>query len=167
MSLDDHTWAFQLAWGQSQSRWELEDNINKLRPDSWRISITQTNLNKFEIVPGLAFQLDLDASIFHWEDPWLQRHISVVSLVPMFRSYWDFEPISFFVGLGIGIAALDREIWMDRELGSHLQFEDKAEVGVRYKSHQIAIGISHFSNANLADINHGVNVVQLSYAHYF
>ena len=114
-----------------------------------------------------AYQLDLDASIFHWEDPWLQRHISVVSLVPMFRSYWDFEPISFFVGLGIGIAALDREIWMDRELGSHLQFEDKAEVGVRYKSHQIAIGISHFSNANLADINHGVNVVQLSYAHYF
>lgn len=91
----------------------------------------------------------------------------MASVVPMFRHYWQVNNLEIFAGLGIGIAALDSDKWMDRQLGSQLQFEDKFEVGLRFQNHQLSFNLSHFSNADLADINHGVNVYQLGYAVYF
>jgi hypothetical protein len=54
---------------------------------------------------------------------------------------------------------------MDRKLGSRLLFEDKFEVGaVLFNLHRVSFSVNHYSNANLADINHGANVLYLNYA---
>ena len=161
-----HNYAVQLAWGQSRSRWELNGGVENMKPDSWRISVIKPQVLQFEVF-SVPLQLDVDFSVYHWNDPWLQRHMSAVSAIPMFRYFRPVGEFEIFAGLGIGFAVLDREQWMDRQLGSRLQFEDKLELGLRYQQHQVAMNISHISNANLADVNHGVNVYQVSYTLYF
>lgn len=163
---DEPSFALQVAWGESRSRWELRRGLRKIRPDSWRLSVIKPKLTTFDVFT-IPLQLDLDVSVYHWNDPWRRRNISVASVVPMFRHYWQVNNLEIFAGLGIGIAALDSDKWMDRQLGSQLQFEDKFEVGLRFQNHQLSFNLSHFSNADLADINHGVNVYQLGYAVYF
>lgn len=46
-----------------------------------------------------------------------------------------------------------------------MQFEDKFELRIELNNHLIAGGVSHFSNANLASENDGVNIWYLSYSY--
>lgn len=160
-------WLTGVSWGEAASRWELQGGERKLRPDSFRFTVGKSNLWTAYQSSDWIIALDVEGNLYHWDDPWRQRDISAASLLPIFRAKTPFYNGAFFVGLGIGAAVLDSDEWMDRELGSHLQFEDRIEIGLRYSQHQVALGLSHFSNANLADINHGVNVYHVSYSYYW
>ncbi|MDM7861652.1 acyloxyacyl hydrolase [Alteromonas sp. ASW11-36] len=156
-----------LAWGEAASRWELDRGINKLHPDSWRFTLGKPQLYQWPLTDEWRIELDLEANLYHWDDPFRDRSISVISAVPLFKAITSSEDLDYYLGLGIGVAAMDSDIWMDRQLGSHLQFEDRVELGLRYYRHQFSLGLSHFSNADIADINHGVNVYQIGYSYFF
>jgi hypothetical protein len=156
-------WSAGVAWGQGASRWVLERGVRKLRPDTYRLTITKHDLTTILTSDRLAVTVDLDTSIYHWDDPFRNRAITMFTLVPMLRVQTQWQRLTPFIGIGIGVAVLDSKDWMDRELGSHIMFEDKPELGFRYRYHQLTVGISHFSNADLASINHGANIYQLGY----
>ncbi|MGB2427414.1 MAG: acyloxyacyl hydrolase [Alteromonas sp.] len=67
----------------------------------------------------------------------------------------------------MGVAAMDSDVWIGRQIGSYLKFEDRVEFGLRYYQHQFSLRLSHFSNADIVDINHGVNGYQLGYSYFF
>lgn len=156
-------WSVGMAWGQSSSRWELDSGIRKMRPDTFRFTLTKHAIYSYQLAAPWELNVDLDTSIYHWDDPFRNRAITTFTLVPMLRVQTQWQHLTPFVGIGIGVAVLDSKDWMDRELGSHIMFEDKLELGFRYRYHQLTVGISHFSNANLARINHGANIYQLGY----
>lgn len=156
-------WSAGIAWGQGSSRWELDEGLRKLRPNTFRITVSYHDWVRRNVADNWVAVLDVDNSVYHWNDTFRQRDITVVTLVPMLRIHTHWKHMQPFVGFGIGLAVLDSDNWMDREMGSHLMFEDKLEVGFRYQSHQFTLGLSHFSNADLADINHGANIYQLGY----
>ena len=159
-------WQISGAWGKGLSRYELNFAENtRMRPEAFRFSIAQADILSWQLSSNTSLYLDLDASVFHLNDPRRKRHITALSLVPMWRIEYPFETFTPFLRLGIGVAVLDSTEWMDRKMGSHLHFEDRIELGIRIAKHQVAKGISHFSNANLADINHGANVYYIGYAY--
>jgi hypothetical protein len=159
-------WQVGAAWGKGLSRWTLINNEVRMRPETWRITIARTDIYEWALSDKWDLLLDVDASVHHWNDPWRDSTVSVVSAVPMWRFEYDLQNnVRPFIRLGIGVAVLDDKDWMDREMGAHIMFEDKLEIGASWQSHQVALGISHFSNANLASINHGANVHYVSYAY--
>lgn len=159
-------WQVNGAWGKGLSRYELNFKTNtRMRPDVFRLTLAKLSLYQWEIASNTNLYLDLDGSVHHLNDARKRRDISVISLVPMWRIEVEFDSFTPFLRAGIGAAVFDTQEWMDRKLGSHLLFEDKAELGIRIDNHQFSIGISHFSNANFADINHGANVHFVSYGY--
>ncbi|WP_169726077.1 acyloxyacyl hydrolase [Aestuariibacter salexigens] len=151
-----------LAWGEGSSRWTLLGD-REMTPDAYRLSYISPQLISWRVATSHRIDLDAEFSAHHWNDPWRDKHVSGVSIVPMFRWHLELSEISLYAGLGIGIMFIDDDQWMDRLLGSHSQFEDKFELGLQAGRHRLAATLSHYSNANLADINHGVNVYYVSY----
>ena len=97
----------------------------------------------------------------------------VGSVSPVFRltapGYWRHAWQPYLEG-GLGAAWLQRKklaaySYEEGDLGSHLQFEDRIGVGVKFfRWHGLSVDFSlmHYSNANLGDTNDGINLRQLS-----
>lgn len=100
--------------------------------------------------------------------------LQAVALAGAFR----FEQVEDFSGkaifpyldLGIGVSYLTKKEIGGRDLGTHFQFEDRLGFGIRFgkqKQYELGYRAIHFSNAYLADKNHGINLQTLVFTYWF
>jgi lipid A 3-O-deacylase len=86
---------------------------------------------------------------------------------------WQIElPAGFFLGLGAGAAIHDGHLGPDSQyrkaLGSRVLFHFPAEFGYRLDAHHsLSVYFEHTSNANLADLNEGLDRLGVRYGYRF
>lgn len=156
-----------LSWGEGKSRWYFP-NRGEISSDAFRLAYIHTTDFKWQVFEHSYLQLELEAGIHHWRDPWLSKQKWGAVLTPMWRYYYPVGDQKVYGGFGIGLAYTNDDELMDRKLGSNLLFEDRFEAGIIINNkHRVSVSVNHYSNANLADINHGVNYYFLNYAYSF
>jgi len=155
-----------LSVGEGSSRWSFKDG--ELTPASYRLAYIHPTELEWGFATDHTLRLELEFGVHHWRDPFLKKSKSGVIVNPMWRYYIPVMDQELYFGVGIGLAYTNSDRWMDRQLGYRLLFEDKFEVGMKlFKRHRLSLSINHYSNAKLADINHGANVHYINYAYQF
>lgn len=153
--------------GEGKSRWYFRDR-GELESRSIRIAYIHETEYKWDFFQSHTLKLELEGGAYHWEDPLLDDNKVGVFITPMWRYYAPFFSQKVYAGLGIGLSYTNDDELLDRKLGSRLLFEDRFEAGIILaERHRISFGVNHYSNANLANINHGVNYFFLSYGFKF
>lgn len=113
----------------------------------------------------LTWQLELASS--HWNNKYLPD-INTISLTPVFHYVWQKKHCNIFTGAGIGIAKLNGDRLGKRKLGSKWLFDNKLVVGIEVsKTHLLAFSVNHYSNADLASENDGLNVWYVNYSYHW
>jgi lipid A 3-O-deacylase len=88
-----------------------------------------------------------------------------LSATPMLR-WWPTQ--SFYAEIGVGLTALSRTHFADRDLSTAFQFGNHVGAGVLINdAHRIGLRYSHFSNAGLKSPNPGLDLLQLTYTYQF
>lgn len=152
------------SWGEGSSRWSFIET-GESTPDAVRIGYIHTSDWQWSFVDDHSLKVELEVGAHHWKDAVLNESKSGVFLNPMWRYYIPLFDQELYFGAGIGLAYTNDDEWMDRELGSRFLFEDKFEIGMKLaERHRISFSINHYSNANIADVNHGANVYYFNYA---
>lgn len=108
----------------------------------WEIGLSRWRAGK-EVINGLGISPVLSYPLWRGPD---------------YHSYLEF---------GVGVAYIDRKLLAERDLSSHLQFEDRIGIGLRFGrglKHGINLRALHYSNAGLAKPNDGIDIILLSYA---
>lgn len=148
--------------GEGRSRYPL-DNGEQMTPNTYSISYQRESVwHPFDI------KMDLRTSYHHWDDPFLNRKFYALSVIPVWQiPLWQHKDIRLNLDVGIGAAYLSQKHWMDRRMGSHLQFADQAALSLHYKNWVTSFHLTHFSNANIAHINHGANIYQVHIGYKF
>jgi lipid A 3-O-deacylase len=80
---------------------------------------------------------------------------------PVFAYYFNLENnrhISPYIEAGIGAAYIDEYRIAGRNLSSNFQFEDRIGIGVLIDRLDIKFGYMHYSNADLASPNDGIDI---------
>ena len=105
---------------------------------------------------------------------WRESPDSVFALgfSPVF--VYEFTPFSnghqIYIDGGIGVALLSDTRIGTRDFGSTFQFEDQIGLGFRFgqnRQHDLNIRYLHYSNGGLSVPNDGIDIVLLSYTHWF
>ncbi|MDT0593265.1 acyloxyacyl hydrolase [Glaciecola petra] len=158
---------FSVSVGEGKSRWYFRDR-GELSSQAYRFAYIMPTKYAWTFHQTHELKLELEMGVHHWRDSWLEKSKSGVFFTPMWRYYIPALSQSLYFGLGIGLAYTDDDVLMDRELGSRFLFEDKFELGmVIAQKHRVSLSVNHYSNANIADINHGVNYYFVNYAFNF
>lgn len=158
---------FSLSVGEGKSRWYFRDR-GELKSQAYRFAYIMPTKYKWTFNQTHDLKLELEMGVHHWRDPWLENTKNGAFFTPMWRYYIPAFSHSLYFGLGIGLAYTNDDVLIDRELGSRFLFEDKFEAGIVIaQKHRISLSVNHYSNANIADINHGVNYYFVNYAFAF
>jgi len=154
-----------LSWGEGSSRYSF--NVGgEITPDAVRIAYIHPTDWEWNITTNHKLRVELEFGVHYWKDPFLKEPKNGIIFNPMWRYYIPILKQELYFGIGIGLAYTSSDKWMDRQLGSRLLFEDKFEVGIKLLTrHKFSVSINHYSNAKLADINHGANVYYFNYAY--
>jgi lipid A 3-O-deacylase len=111
----------------------------------------------------LTWQLELASS--HWNNKYF-TDIDVISLTPVFHYVWQKKYYNIFAGGGFGIAKLNGKRLGNRKLGSKWLFDNKLVLGIEIiKNHRFSLSANHYSNADLAPENDGLNVWYVNYSY--
>lgn len=154
-----------LSWGEGSSRYSFR-NGGEITPDAFRVAYIHSTDWEWKFSTDHTLRVELEFAAHHWKDPFLKDPKNGVIFNPMWRYYIPVLTQEVYFGVGIGLAYTSSDEWMDRKLGSRLLFEDKFEVGITIsKQHRVSFSINHYSNAKLADRNHGANVYYFNYAY--
>ncbi|MFT6268771.1 MAG: hypothetical protein ACJAVV_001586 [Alphaproteobacteria bacterium] len=154
-----------ISVGEGKSRWYFKDE-GELPSQAYRIGYIHPTDYEWQFKNTTYIKLELEAGIYHWSDTWLDKDKYGVYINPMWRYYVPIWSQKVYFGAGIGLSYTNDDHLIDRELGSRILFEDKFEAGlVIANKHRISISVNHYSNANLADVNHGVNFYYFNYAY--
>lgn len=154
-----------LSVGEAKSRYFFPDR-GELTSDTFRLGLIHTTDYAWKFFSNQTLKLELEAGVHRWQDVFLKDDKTGAYVNPMWRYYLELGNFQPYLGFGIGISYTDDDRFMDRKLGSRLLFEDRFEAGVIfYDSHRLSFSVNHYSNANLADINHGVNIYYINYAY--
>lgn len=155
-----------LSFGEGASRWSFTGG--ELSAKAYRIVYIHATDWQWSFASDHTLRLELEFAAHHWKDEWLDKSKTGVIVNPMWRYYIPVLEQELYMGIGIGLAYTNDDKWMDRQLGSRLLFEDRFEVGMKlFKRHRLSFSVNHYSNAKLADINHGANVHYFNYAYQF
>lgn len=68
------------------------------------------------------------------------------------------QTVTPYFSLSVGPAYISTTIFGDRRLGEHWLFQDIAGLGVRWANWRASLNYLHYSNANLATYNAGVDI---------
>ncbi|MBW8183052.1 acyloxyacyl hydrolase [Shewanella nanhaiensis] len=146
------------------------------RWDGWKESNSSTAyrfayVHNIEMDDNFLSRNNIDFNVefayHHWDD-FLSSSKNGGSITPSLRYQIEFDYLSLYVELGIGATYLSSPYYGDRDMGSHWQFEDKLGAGVvLFKHHQLGFSFIHYSNANLAQKNDGLNAVGFSYGFFW
>ncbi|WP_395341610.1 acyloxyacyl hydrolase [Ningiella sp. W23] len=154
-----------LSVAEGKSRWDFP-NRGQLNSTAFRLAYVYTTDMQWQFGEDSTLRLELEAGAHHWKDPWLDEDKTGVFVNPMWRYYFTAFTQRLYFGAGIGLAYSNDDELIDRKLGSRFLFEDRLEAGiVLAKRHRVSVSVNHYSNANLADINHGVNFYFFNYAY--
>jgi len=131
-------------------------------PEPWQLS------------PQYALTLYIEPSIAYWHtdthQPDKNKTLWAAALSPVLElraDYFDHKDRYLFVELGAGGAYLSKTSFDDRDLGSHLQFEDRGGLGFQFnESFRAGYRMIHYSNAGFNDSNAGFTV-QSAYVTWF
>lgn len=111
--------------------------------------------------------VNLEFAYHHWQD-FLYDDKNGGSITPSLKYQLHFQYLSLYLEIGIGATYLENQYYGDRNMGSNWQFEDKLGVGiVLLDHHQLGFSYIHYSNANLADNNDGLNAIGFSYGYFW
>lgn len=130
---------------------------------SSRAALVQT-LDPFwfgHLFPRLAVQVEYGVN--RWQADTTTHY--AYSLLPVLR--WNWHPSGdwqWFSELAIGGSYLEENEIADRQLGSHLQFETRAGLGVTRKRWSWALRGYHYGNGGLSSPNAGLNLINLEMA---
>lgn len=156
---------FSLSGGQAYSRWTFQDG--KMDSTTYRVGYISPSVSQWDF-DGFRLKVELETGVHFWQDDWTDEDKVGAYLNPMWRLYFPTNNTDWYIGLGVGVAYTDGDELLDRQLGSKLLFEDRFEIGsILDRKHRISLSVNHYSNANLADINHGVNLYHVNYAYKF
>lgn len=148
--------------GESRSRWTLAGDT-EMRPSTYRLAYVKESPWQWHFFETHKLQVDWEFAYNRWNDPWRDNTIEGLVINPMFRYSIPFSHFDLFAGIGVGATYSNSQDYMDRELGSRWLFEDRLEIGVSANNHHISYSLNHYSNANLASINHGMNINYINY----
>jgi len=98
--------------------------------------------------------LDLAASVWNHSDDVLVVSVSPVLRIKPQHIGSDFKP---FIDVGVGPAYVSETTYGNRDLGQHLQFENRIGLGVEHGNKALSVNAFHYSNAGLADENAGTD----------
>jgi lipid A 3-O-deacylase len=87
-----------------------------------------------------------------------------LSAIPLVR-WWPVDTV--YLEAGVGPTVLSRSRFAERNLGTRLQFGSHFGVGMHLGAHRFGLRYSHFSNADIAKDNPGLDLVVLSYSYAF
>ena len=156
--------AISVANGSGVSRWTLLGD-QRMRPDAYRLAYVKASDYSWSQSAINPWLLEWEFAYHKWQEPWRGEDKQGISFTPMFRYQYNLMGLPMYAGFGVGATYIDHNQWMDRQLGSRFMFEDRIELGIALEHHRLSYSINHYSNANLADINHGVNVQYVSYSY--
>ena len=99
-----------------------------------------------------------ELSYNHWKHN--NDDINTVTLSPVFVYCFGSESntIRPYIEVGIGVAYLDEYHIADRDLSTHLQFEDRIGVGAKIGFFDLNFRYMHYSNASITDPNDGIDI---------
>jgi hypothetical protein len=153
-----------LSWGEGSSRYSYRVT-GEATPDTLRIAYIHPTDWQWRFNSGHSLRVELEFGAYRWKDAVLNDPKNGIVLNPMWRYYIPVFDQALYLGVGVGLAYTDGDEWMDRKLGSRFLFEDKFEIGMKLaERHRLSFSVNHYSNANIADINHGANVYYFNYA---
>ncbi|MFC4699684.1 acyloxyacyl hydrolase [Glaciecola siphonariae] len=157
-----------LGYGEGESRWFFPNRGGQLKTESIRLTYIHDTGYQWNFFETHALKLELEAGMHYWRDPFLEDDKYGAILTPMWRYYVPIYDHALYLGGGIGITYNSDDELIDRKLGSRLLFEDRLELGlILFKKHRLSVSVNHYSNANIADINHGVNYYFVNYGYRF
>ncbi|WP_027350463.1 acyloxyacyl hydrolase [Halotalea alkalilenta] len=109
-----------------------------------------------------------DLGLTYWEEGDAAPDRYSISFSPVFVYRFNTDGFTPFIEAGIGAAAFSGTHVGDRDLGSRLAFEDRIGAGVEFAVHHvIGIRAMHYSNADLASPNEGIESYSLYYRYSF
>lgn len=154
-----------ISLGEGTSRWYFPGE-GELPSRGLRIGYIHPTEYQWEFARNTYITLELEFGAHRWTDSWLDKEKYGVYITPMWRYYVPIFDQKFYLGAGIGLAHTSEDTLLDRQLGSRNLFEDKFEAGIIIaERHRLSLSVNHYSNANLANINHGVNFYYINYAY--
>ncbi|MDN4501682.1 acyloxyacyl hydrolase [Alteromonadaceae bacterium BrNp21-10] len=157
---------FTFSGGTGVSRWTLLKD-KRMHPEAYRVAVVIPSTIQWQGFYDHNIQLEWEIAGHYWRDPWLDKSKHGVSFTPMFRYRIPIANQYVFIGFGVGATYIDAKQWMDRQLGSRFMFEDRFEAGLEYAQHRLSFSVNHYSNAKLAEVNHGVNVQTINYSYFW
>jgi lipid A 3-O-deacylase len=111
-----------------------------------------------------------ELSLGYWDEK--PDNIFALGLSPVF--VYEFRPMAsgrqFYINAGIGVAVISDTRIGTRNLGSTFQFEDQIGLGLRFgnnRQHDLNLGFLHYSNARIKPPNDGIDILLLTYTHWF
>lgn len=154
-----------VSLGEGTSRWYFPGR-GELPSRGLRVGYIHPTEYKWDFAHNTYIKLELEFGAHRWTDSWLDKDKYGVYINPMWRYYVPVFDQEIYFGAGIGLAHTSDDTLLDRKLGSRNLFEDKFEAGIIIaKKHRFSLSVNHYSNAKLADINHGVNFYYINYAY--
>ncbi|MBQ4836683.1 acyloxyacyl hydrolase [Pseudoalteromonas luteoviolacea] len=121
-----------------------------------------------------SFDVSLEASINLWDRE--KYHIKETNLVFAISPILHYQVMSLkngaaiFAELGIGVAYVKNKVFVGKNIGSHLQFEDRIGVAMKFGEKNkdiIALRYLHYSNAGIKRPNPGLDFISLSFTRLF
>ena len=96
------------------------------------------------------------------------EHNAGISFSPVFvyeiNSPYEYRP---YLEAGIGISLFSKTVIENRDLSSSFLFEDRIGIGIKREPFDIVIRYMHYSNANIAEPNDGIDIFLLQLSHTF
>ena len=109
-----------------------------------------------------------DAGYTWWESGPQASARHSLSFAPVFVYEFNGQRFQPFVELGIGVSVFSGTRVGDRALGSAFNFEDRIGFGVRFnRDHVVGIRAIHYSNADIASPNDGIESYSIYYSRRF
>ena len=108
-----------------------------------------------------------EASLNYWGKSGDQ--IYGIALSPVFVYYFGNKsnPIHPYIEGGIGGAYLSNTEIQNRDISSHLQFEDRVGAGIRTESLDFNFRYLHYSNAGIVKPNDGIDIFMFTISYIF
>ncbi len=159
------TQELSVSVGEANSRFSFPGQ-GELSSDTYRLGLIYKTDFAWQLFRNQTLKLELETGLHRWEDVFRENNKTGAYITPMWRYYFEYENFQPYVAIGIGLSYTNDGLFMDRELGSRFLFEDRFEAGFKiFEDHRISFSVNHYSNADLADINHGVNLYYVNYAY--
>ncbi|MDY0194670.1 MAG: acyloxyacyl hydrolase [Sulfurovaceae bacterium] len=108
-----------------------------------------------------------EASLNYWDKEGEQ--IYGIALSPVFVYYFGNKSNSIYPYIegGIGGAYLSDTTIKNRDMSSHLQFEDRVGAGIRTESFDFNFRYLHYSNAGIVEPNDGIDIFMFTISYIF